>query len=236
MADTTTTNYGLTKPEVGSSSNTWGAKLNTDLDLIDTQMKATATIAAAALPSASFTAAAVKALLLTVDGAGSGLDADLLDGQSAAFYQSASNLNAGTIAAARVPAAAVTQYFASPTFTGVPIAPTAAAGTQTTQIATTQFADPAHSHVNNGYVKLPGGLIIKFGTSTTVVSNGGSLAVNFSPAFPTSCFSVVATCNVGPGTAQGRDFVDSIDKNGFTLHNNASPGHDGTFTWIAIGV
>lgn len=51
------------------------------------------------------------------DGAASGLDSDKLDGQEGAYYAP----------------------IASPTFTGVPAAPTATTGTNTTQLATTAF-------------------------------------------------------------------------------------------------
>ena len=47
----------------------------------------------------------VKSIVTANDGAGSGVDADLLDGQDSAFYRNASNINAGTVPDAHIPAA-----------------------------------------------------------------------------------------------------------------------------------
>lgn len=53
--------------------------------------------------TADQTADEILTLLKTVDGSGSELDADLLDGQEGAYYLDASNINAGTIDDARLP-------------------------------------------------------------------------------------------------------------------------------------
>lgn len=55
MADGTTANLGLTKIQVGASRDSWGAKLNANMDAIDGAVRAAAVAAGAALPKAGGT-------------------------------------------------------------------------------------------------------------------------------------------------------------------------------------
>ena len=56
------------------------------------------------LDAVNYNASDILTKLKTVDGTGSGLDADLLDGQDSTYYRNASNINAGTLAKERLPA------------------------------------------------------------------------------------------------------------------------------------
>jgi len=118
---------------------------------------------------------------------------------------------------------------AATTTTGV----TAASGTSTTQLATTEFACGASSKSSFGYTKLPNGIIMQWGT--VAVGPNGTAGVTLPIAMPNAGFQVIANGAFGVrgdlwGCIQGGYFA-----NNSTVY--ITNGWDQTMqaSWFAIG-
>lgn len=105
---------------------------------------------------------------------------------------------------------------ASPTFNGVPAAPTAALGTNTTQVATTAFVRDAiddlsseldtefdFSTSTNGYQKMRSGIIFQWcqGVADAADDSQNAQTVNFPIAFPNQCLHAQVTSRIASGSA-----------------------------------
>ena len=156
-------------------------------------------------------------------------NANKLGGQLPSYYATAANLN-------------LKANIASPTFTGVPKAPTAAKGANNTQIATTAFVMAAISAISsqgkivsyslaqNGYVKWDIGFILQWGKVT---------GRNARFTFPINFSNTNYKLNISPIGSWSNDFynwrIDSITQNSLMIDVSGDINNPSSIHIYAVG-
>jgi hypothetical protein len=136
------------------------------------------------------------------------------------------NLNASNLASGTVPSARLSGTY------GIDISGNS--GTVTNGVYTTNFTGSNQSVSSNGYQKLPGGLIMQWGT-TPVVAPGVNQTVTFPISFTTSVFSIQLTAlDPSPNNAIAAPQVSAPTITNFVFQNK-DPDSSYSCYFFAIG-
>lgn len=88
----------------------------------------------------------------------------------------------------------------------------------------------------NGTVTFPGGLVMKWGTTSTLATDSGANPVTFGVAFPNNCFAVIVNASTDVGTSGGgvrySMAATTYTVSGFNIVND---GDASAATWFAVG-
>lgn len=113
------------------------------------------------------------------------------------------------------------------------------AATVTNGVYTTNFTGANQSLGSSGYQKLPGGLIMQWGSVTVTPAFNGTQSVTFPTAFASAVYSVTATpisVSLQAGDKRDSFSVQSVSTSGFTMNSAFENIASLTYYWIAIGV
>ncbi len=113
------------------------------------------------------------------------------------------------------------------------------AATVTNGVYTTNFTGSNQSLGSNGYQKLPGGLILQWGSVTVDPGYDGTASITFPTAFSSSVYSVTATpqaLTTAAGNKRDSFSVQSVSTTGFEIKSAFEDIATVTYYWFAVGV
>jgi hypothetical protein len=251
LSTTPTTHRAYGKPTDQGSSDVWGVELNSLIDALDTDMDKALTTAgyaeaagtadvltAAPDPAfAAYTAGIMLRVLIASDNTtGPTINVKSL-GAKDIKARDGSTLTAGALKANDIVLLVYdgTQFLLLSTVTAT--AAETLAGTDANKAITPAGFAGNKSLVTSGYYKLPGGLIIQWGTTSSIAADDTSTVVNFPTAFSTACVAVIPTSratgnsSIGGGSLYGWSVI-AQSTTSFTLLSDSPVG---TYSYIALG-
>ena len=214
------------------------------------------TLADAALPASSYTAADVLTKVKTVDGAGSGLDADLLDGNHAsAFATSAQGSLADSALQSGDNISLLTNDSGYITGNQTITLSGDVSGSGTTSISVT-IADDSHNHIISNVdglqtaldgkvddsqvlTNVPAGAV--FTDTTYSVGNGGLTEINFTSALNSKLAGIESGATADQTASEILTAVKTVDGSGSGLDADLLDGQQGSYyqpastAWTVMG-